>query len=245
MRYLSVLISCLSLVGAAGSQAQTAESLRGAFAREARLLDDAIDEYGRNRAHETAAVNELRRLSNQLDNALGDPNASLDYLTNLEAQLAVARDRACAGLETTAMSRRKMYDRMERVAAVAREFEEQTDLFGLAQEGLSGTWHLEVQPLEVYGLMNLRLQGAQVSGPYRLSNGNLGSVKGTLAGNRLDLQAIDSERGVIATIKAEVDATAGEIRGTWTAMELASGLPSTGNWVADKVSSQEEIDLEY
>ena len=180
MKYLPVLISCLSLMGTAGSQAQTAESLRGAFAREARLLDDAIDEYGRNRAHETAAVNELRRLSNQLDNALGDPNASLDYLTNLEAQLAVARGRACAGLETTALSRQKMYDRMERVAAVAREFEEQTDLFGLAQEGLSGTWHLEVRPLDVYGLMNLRLQGAQVSGPYRLSNGNLGSVKGTL-----------------------------------------------------------------
>lgn len=246
MKHLNGLICCLLLLSAVGARAQTAEALKGTFALESQHLDQAIDEYGRARATERAAINELRRLHEQLDAGLEDPNVSLDYLNNLETQLADARDRACSSLEQTAGARRNMYDRMERLAVVARDFERQTELFGSAQEGLTGMWHLEVQPLDVYGLINLRLDGAQVSGPYRLSNGNQGSVKGTLAGNVLRLEAIDSKRGVIADIKADVDTAAGKIRGHWQARELGgSGLPSLGKWIADKVSSQEEIDLDY
>ena len=246
MKHLHVSLCCLLLLSAAGARAQTAEELKGTFAQESGLLDQAIDEYGRARTTERAAINELRRLHEQLDASLEDPNVSLDYLNNLETQLAEARDGACAGLEQTARARRNMYTRMERLAVVARDFEKQTDLFGSAQQGLTGMWHLELQPLDLYGLVNLRLAGSQVSGPYRLSNGNQGSVRGTLAGNVLRLEAIDSERGVIADIKADVDTASGEIRGQWQARELGgSGLPSVGKWIADKVSSQEEIDLDY
>lgn len=244
MKKILLWTSCTLLITAA-AMAQTADSLKGAFARESQLLDDAIDDYGRSRSYEKGAIDELRELSTRLDEALADPNVSLNYLTDLEAQVAAARDRACASLEQTAQARLKMYDRMERLGAVAREFEQQTTLFDRAQEGISGMWHLEVQPLDLYGLINLRLQGAQISGPYRLSNGNQGSVQGTLAGDRLTLQAIDAESGrPVATIEARLDAAAGEIRGEWTAMDLSAGLPSRGEWLADKVSSQEEIDLE-
>ena len=246
MKRISLVFSCALLLIAAPGDSQTAESLKGAFDREAQLLDEAIDDFGRSRTHERNAIDHLRQLSTQLDDALSDPNVSLDYLSNLEAQLAASRDRACTSLEQTAQARQKMYDRMERVAAVAREFEEKTDLFGRAQEGISGMWHLEVQPLDLYGLMNLRLQGAQVSGPYRLSNGRQGSLNGTLSGDSLTLQAIDAETGrPVATIEARIDATAGQIIGEWTAMDLSQGLPSMGDWLADKVSSQEEIDLDY
>ena len=211
MKQLSLVLAALLLAVTVGS-AQTAEGLRNDFGRETQLLDEAIDDLGRSRAQEREAVDRLRRLSGQLDEALGDANVSLDYLAELEAQLAVARDRACTALEKTALARQKMYDRMERVAAVAREFETQTDLFGQAQEGLTGMWHLEVQPMELFGLMNLRLEGAQVSGPYRLSNGRQGSLHGTLSGDRLQLQAIDAESGrTVANIDARIDAAAGAI----------------------------------
>ena len=245
MRHLPALTCSLLALIATGAQAQSAEELKGTFAQESRVLDQAIDEYGRARATERTAIDELRRLHDQLDAGLEDPNVSLGYLNDLETQLADARDRACASLEQTAKARRTMYDRMERLAVVARDFERQTELFGSAQEGLTGMWHLEVQPLDLYGLINLRLDGSQVSGPYRLSNGNQGSVKGTLAGNVIRLEAIDSEEGVIADIKADVDTATGEIRGQWRARQLGSGLPSMGDWIADKVSSQEEIDLDY
>lgn len=245
MRPISFLMSCALLMTAAAATAQTAESLRGAFGREAQLLDDAIDDYGRSRSYEKEAIDELRELSTALDEALADPNVSLDFLNNLEARVATARDRACSSLEQTAQARLKMYDRMERLGSVARDFEEQATLFERAQKGISGMWHLEVQPLDLYGLTNLRLQGAQVSGPYRLSNGSQGSFQGTLAGNRLTLHAIDAETGKpIATIEARLNAGAGELRGNWTALDLSAGLPSRGEWLADKVSSQEEIDLE-
>ena len=245
MRHLHALTCCLLALSATGARAQSAEELKGTFAQESRVLDQAIDEYGKARATERSAIEELRRLHDQLDAGLEDPNVSLGYLTDLETQLADARDRACTSLEQTAKARRAMYSRMERLAVVARDFEKQTELFGSAQQGLTGMWHLEVQPLDLYGLINLRLDGSQVSGPYRLSNGNQGSVKGTLAGNVLRLEAIDSEEGVIADITADVDTAAGEIRGQWRARQLGSGLPSMGDWIADKVSSQEEIDLDY
>lgn len=246
MKHISIVVICSWVLVSAAGVAQTAESLKGAFGREAQLLDEAIDDFGRNRAHEKNAIDDLRQLSAQLDEALGDPNVSVDYLSNLEAQLAAARDRACTSLEQTAQARQKMYDRMERLAAVARDFEEQTDLFGRAQEGITGMWHLEVQPMDLYGLMNLRLEGAQVSGPYRLSNGSQGSFHGTLSGDRLKLRAIDADTGkTIANIEAQIDAAAGEIAGKWTAMDFSQGQPSMGDWLADKVSSQEEIDLEF
>lgn len=245
MRPIKLVFVCCLLLAIPSAEAQTAESLKGAFGREAQLLDEAIDDYGRSRTYERSAIEGLRELSLRLDEALADPNVSLDYLTGLEAQVAAARDRACTSLEQTAQARLKMYDRMERLASVAREFEEQTTLFQRSQEGVTGMWHLEVQPMDLYGLMNLRLQGAQVSGPYRLSNGRQGSIQGTLAGDRLNLKAIDAETGrPVATIEATLDAVSGEIRGEWTAMNLSAGLPSMGDWLADKVSSQEEIDLE-
>lgn len=246
MRHLSLLLCCLGLLSAGPAKAQSAEALRSTFDQESRLLDQAIDEYGQARAAERSAISELRRLHSLLDEGLEDPNVSLDYLNTLEAQLADARDAACASLEKTARTRQTMYARMERLAVVARDFEQRTELFGAAREGITGMWHLEVQPLDLYGLINLRLDGSQVSGPYRLSNGNQGSVRGTLAGNVLRLEAVDSEQGVIADIEAEADTAAGEIRGRWRARVLGgTGLPSVGDWIADKVSSREEIDLDY
>ena len=246
MRYQAALGLSLLCLTAVGARAQSAEELKSRFAQESQLLERAIDDYGRARGTERSAIGELRRLHEQLDEGIEDPNVSLDYLNDLETQIAEARGRACTSLEQTARARRVMYDRMERLAVVARDFERQTELFGSAQTGLSGMWHIELQPLDLYGLINLRLDGAQVSGPYRLSNGNQGSVRGTLAGSVLRLEAIDSERGVIADIEANVDTTSGEIRGEWTTRVLGgSGLPAVGDWIADKVSSQEEVDLDY
>ena len=63
--------------------------------------------------------------------------------------------------------------------------------------------------------------------------------------DRLLLTAVDAETGrTVADIDARIDPSAGEIVGEWRARNLSQGLPSMGAWLADKVSSQEEIDLE-
>jgi hypothetical protein len=57
--------------------------------------------------------------------------------------------------------------------------------------------------------------------------------------------AIAAERGVIANIEAEVDATRGQIHAQWRARETVAGPPSQGTWLAEKISSRGEIDLDF
>lgn len=244
MRKRTHLTLGLLVLASTASQAQTAESLKSAFTQQKRALEDVIDEYGRARAAEMSAISQFRQSSQKLDDALEDPNVSLHYLTGLEAELGSARQAACDRTEQTAQVRKRLYEHMERMGAVARDFERQASFFSVEAPGITGTWHVVVQPIDVVGLLNLRRTGSQVSGPYHLSNGRDGAVRGTLAGSRLELQVVDSEHGVVATIDAQVDSEAGEIRGTWLAMELSSGRPSTGEWTATRLSDDEELDLE-
>ena len=89
MKRLPLFLMLAVVTGASAAMSQTAADLKGAFGREAQLLDEAIDDFGRSRTRERAAIEELRQLSSQLDEALADPNVSLDYLSELEARLGV------------------------------------------------------------------------------------------------------------------------------------------------------------
>ncbi len=242
--YRMVILGAILLAAAVGLKAQGPGSLETAFTVEARLLDEAVVEYGRARGQERSALAELSRLGQLVDATLADPNSALDDLTALETDLAVARERVCARSLETAQLRQRMYGRMERLATLARELQQRGELTGASERSIDGLWQLEAQPIDLYGLVNLRLEGAQVSGPYRLSNGRRGSVRGTLAGSRLELELVDSELGVVANVVAQADLATGRIEGTWQALELAAGRAATGRWTARRISSEAAADLE-
>jgi hypothetical protein len=100
---------------------------------------------------------------------------------------------------------------------------------------LTGRWDLAVQP-GLEGTMYLVQQGTLISGTYALSGGWTGSFRGTVVGNKVRLERIDSQLGFAAIFYGEVDLTADPdaIQGRWEATQLATGLPSAGGWSAQR-----------
>ncbi len=100
---------------------------------------------------------------------------------------------------------------------------------------LTGRWDLGVQP-GLKGTTYLVQQGTLVNGTYELSGGWTGSFRGTLVGNKIRLERIDSQLGFAAIFYGEVNLIADPdaIQGRWEATQLATGLPSAGGWSATR-----------
>ena len=94
-RLLEIIAGSALLIAVAPlAPARDAGELTHAFRAEAEALESGIDAYFDARAAERAALDELSRLSEFLDDVLGDPHSSPADLVRLESQVAVARDRA-------------------------------------------------------------------------------------------------------------------------------------------------------
>ena len=102
--------------------------------------------------------------------------------------------------------------------------------------GIAGLWQVEVTPGEVFGLMRIQSEGTLLSGTYVLSNGEQGSVRGTVIDNEVEIERIDASRGFIDTLEGELDAPRGLLEGTWTANDLTAGQPTTGTWLARRLA---------
>lgn len=233
---IAVLIAALGLT--APLPAQDLSSLKADFLAEARILEAEIDDYFDTREAEQEAMAELSRKSRQLDDTLGDAHGSVADLVRLEGKVTAARERAFGLSEESAEMRRQLYESMKRLSAMARQLERLG--IGPAEDGgVGGSWHVEASPNSVYGVMELEQNGNLISGSYRLSNGAHGSVVGTFAGQRLELQLIDSERGVVGSVRGDLDAESGEVYGTWQARELSGGRPTAGHWTARRLSLED------
>ncbi len=134
--------------------------------------------------------------------------------------------------------RRQLYETMKRLSEMARQLE-RLGIGPAKAGGIGGSWHVEASPNDVQGVMELKQKGSLISGAYRLSNGNHGSVVGTFAGRRLEVQMIDSERGVVGSIRGDLDPDSGEVYGTWQARDLAGGRPTAGHWTARRLSLED------
>lgn len=234
-----VLVAAVLLVFAVPASSQDTHT---EFTVESRLLDRDLELYTQARQRENEALREFRRLSDSVDSALMDPNAALSALRDLEARLSAARETAYLRLKETGAARLQIYDRMERLAQLARAVE-RSDPATLAQSGgPGGLWQIELEPLDVYGLMKLVIQGQLVTGSYRMSNGNRGSLRGTWAGGQLELEAIHSEQGAVATLEGRLDDEAA-LSGRWNSMELGSGEAVAGSWQAYLVTDDQSLDL--
>ena len=239
MRNSKLLLLCLLLWTprpTLSQQVEGAADLQSAFAVEASLLDEEIAAYGRARSREHRAVADLQRLNSELDELIADPNAALASFTRLEEEVGLATEEACARARDSAAARQVMYERMRRLSGIVQEYEATEERRQERSGGIAGVWRVEAQPIDLYGVFELAAEDLLVTGTYRMSNGNQGSMRGTLVGERLELEMIDSNQGAIATVRGVLDTIKGEIRGRWFAFDLSAGRPASGDWSAYKTS---------
>lgn len=236
----SVLLAA-SLASAAGG---LLEVLEAAFVVEARLLDAELERYAEARRGEQSTQRRMENQSRRLDDALGDQSVSVEALRDLETDLATARETAFTAARESAALRARIYERMDRLAELGREIERARNRSLVETSQLDGLWRVEVSPSGEFGVAKFEVEGTLVTGTYRLSNGSQGSVRGTFADGRVELERIDSKTGLDAALTGVLNAATGEIAGEWTAVDVSGGRQAGGEWSGRKLSAAEERDLE-
>lgn len=235
---LAALLACVTALPAA---AQSRDALEQAFIMENSLLERESDRYAVARQKDREALERLVQLAVEMDQALFDAGVPVSELRALDGELNVARETAMERLRATAELRSSIFRSLDRLDHLGGEIEMSEDRSLVETDDLSGIWQIEAYTsfAGTFGLMKLELNGAVVSGTYRLSNGKQGSVKGNLVGDKLSLTRVDTELGDDLWIEAVFDREAGRLEGNWKAKIMGTGRPDHGEWTAVKVSRDE------
>ncbi len=184
------------------------DQIRGACDRLVRLGDDLLraQKDGEDLGGFTARSSDLRHAESEVTTLLG----------------------AASQLRATLGARRAYF---EQVQAEIRRMEEAERAVG---DELSGRWSVAIEPGDLTGVFDLRLDGTLVTGVYQISGGWRGSLRGTLVGTDVRLERIDTQQGFVAVYSGRLVARGNErqLEGTWEATNLAVGTPGSGTWVA-------------
>ena len=198
-----------------------------------RAAEDA-DEFERTSERLARAEADLAsafgRLARLVREGTGDRAAlehAADAVDEARARSAVQADRRRALAESLAEHGR-------RAASLREEILKRREGLRTPSDAVSGRWDVSINPGGRRATMRLSLDGTIVSGDYVLDGGFRGSLRGTLVGDRLTLERIDSERGFDAKFYGRVTSGAARrIAGTWEATAIAPATgPSAGTWSA-------------
>ncbi len=238
------LVAVLVVAGVAvPAQAATpaAQSLRQELRVEEQVLQVTLGELAREEEAVRGAWVRVERQSADLLRAQ-EQGESLDSLRLREADLRAAEVELEMRLQQAQRLRRELIAsrvRIEETLAEVRRLEEQV---GVGEDPLSGPWRLVMEPGGQEGYMSLELDGTLVVGTYQLAGGWSGSLRGTLVAGKVRLERVDSQVGFVSVLYARLSGSGegARLAGTWEATQLATGGPSSGGWVAERVRSLPE-----
>jgi hypothetical protein len=250
MRRLRLLetFAAIALLTAASLEAQDAQA---EFVRQSEILEQDLDQYIAARERQTAAVDELRSLNTQLNRLFGDMSAPVSEMRRLESQVAASLDRAYQSLRETARARGLIYDQMDRLAVLATQIEERPP-DPIDADNPQGFWEFRLEPIGISALVELKFQGGGVNnyvvmvGSYRSSNGNRGTLRGTFANGRMELEVMDRQQGRVATMNGQIGFQ-GRVEGTWAAVQSGlnpSDRASAGTFTARRVHDESDVSFD-
>lgn len=191
------------------------------------------------RAREVAARARVDELAGDLDRRLGSAGATADDLEEMERSLGEARGRADAAGETATALRRELLELVRRVEILGAELARLRGAPADLPDPVTGAWNLVIQPGDRRGLLDLTLDGTQVSGTLGLDDGSFGSVRGTFSDGALRLERVSAEGGLDMVIEGRLDPAAGTFGGSWRPVVLGRGESPGGTWVATPAQAQE------
>lgn len=233
MKRAMLLCAMVAVMGPSAAAAQVVDGLREQVRireniRQGQLQDlaDAFRELRETWASLEQQTGNLLRAPNQTGLTVDDVRLRDEELRRLESSLL-------DGLLEAQQLRRALLENWTMMAAMNEEIQRLSGGAEIAAAPLTGTWELVVEPGQE-GVAALQQQGTLVTGTYALSGGFSGSFRGTFVAGKVRLERIDSQIGFAAIFYGRLAGSGRNRRleGNWEATQLASGLPSAGNWTA-------------
>jgi hypothetical protein len=217
------------------------QSLREQMKVEQALLDRDVAQYEDERAQLQEVWVRVERESADLMQAQRQ-GESLESLQLRDEDLRKAESALIMHLHAMQQVRRSMLAGLATIAITEGAIGRLPDEVGVGDHPITGTWRVVMEPGGHEGLMALQLDGTLIQGTYRLSGDWTGSVRGTLVAEKVRLERIDSQMGFAAILhgRLQVQGETARLQGSWEATQLATGLPASGTWVAERVSELEE-----
>lgn len=203
---------------------------------ERKLLTLDLLSYREDRTKEQTARDRVSATMQRLDQALAGDSLALGTLEALFDELSAARATASAAAEQMDWQVRRLQERMRRISFLEGEIGGR----GIRETGIAGRWQLLISPASQTGTFVLQITGTAISGTYTITGESSGSVRGTVAGNRIELELLDTNGDLRSTYTGAFDAPSQRMAGTWLATELAGGRPAQGAWSATRPASGTE-----
>jgi len=197
-------------------------------------FDRATNRLARAEGELTTAVQKLARMVRE---GTGDRQA----VSNAEDAVADAEARARAEQERRRVLSVRLAERVRRISSLREEILKRREAGRSADDPLSGRWDVTINPGPRHAVFRLVLDGTLVWGEYTMEGGFRGSFRGTLVGDRLFIERIDSERGNDARFWGRLVPSQKRITGTWEATAMAPAVgPVAGSWVAVPAKDPED-----
>jgi hypothetical protein len=229
------------LVAATASMVQAAMPLAQAIREELKIQQKLLELHLAELKQEEELVQDAGvRVDRQATDLLRsqEQGESLDSLRLREADLRQAESELMMHIRQAQQLRREVIASRMQIDETLAEAKRLEEKVGKSDDPLSGPWHIVVEPGAQDGYMSLRLDGTLVDGTYQLSGGWSGSLRGTWVAGKVRLERIDSQIGFASVFYARLtgEGDSARLEGTWEATQLATGMPSMGTWVADRVA---------
>jgi hypothetical protein len=241
MKRVAMLCALMAMLLPRPAAAQVVESLREQLriresVREGQLQD--LAKVLRELREEWSA---LEQQSGNLLRAQNQAGVTVDDLRLRDADLRRIESSIRDGLLEAQQLRHALLENSTMLAALNEEIERLSGGAEIAAAPLTGTWDLVVEPGQE-GVAYLQQQGTLVTGTYALSGGFSGSFRGTFVAGKVRLERIDSQIGFAAIFYGRLAGSGRNrrLQGNWEATQLASGLPSAGNWTARIMEAETE-----
>lgn len=239
MRRVSLLsiVTTVALLGSAVLADTVTDVLRADLARERRRISADASQLSDVSRRLEAVSADLTAATRAVAELAARADSSPEEMSRREDAVAAAEQEARTLLDRRRLLVERLIERRRNVALL------ETELRGKRQvsttDVLSGRWNVTVEPGEQRGVFRLTLEGTLVSGEYSLEGGFTGSLRGTLIGDRLKLERVDSQLGFTATYFGRLARDGSQISGTWEATTFGVGAAASGRWRAQPVGEEE------
>jgi hypothetical protein len=234
-----LLLTIVVTASAVTSIADTVtDVLRADLARERRrMASDSSQLADLGRRLETA-TGDLATASRSVADLAARADSSVDEIARREDAVATAEQEVRTLLDRRRLLVERLLERRRNVALLEAELRGKRPA-AAASDLLSGKWNFSLDPGEQRGVFRLALDGTLVSGDYSLEGGFTGSLRGTLIGDRLRLERVDSQLGFTTVYYGRLARDGSQLAGTWESTTFGVGAAGAGKWRAQPIKEEE------